>query len=384
MMILTIGSIGLGLAYLLFTSMDNANWKLLFKNCNLYKDEMYPKFKEKKTTPYGYFLRFSLPLGLSSEDFIRKQEAIEQYLGKRVEIKYKHKNILIEVYEKDLEKVYPYDDSIETKFLEIPLGYTHGGKLITLNLKKAIHILIAGETGGGKSSVSRLILTYLTIKTNIIVHLIDLKGGVEGNLFRRYVKTFVRDLQSAETLIYKVKAEVERRYNLLFEADCLDIDEYNRKHKDKPLHREVLVIDEYSVLSNSRDTKDLITVIEELGALARACGVHLILSTQRPDAKILSPRIKANLPTTIGLKTKNDVNSRIIGIEGLEKLRGNGHAILQHEGKDTELQVMFIDSDQTRELLREKYKDIKDNVIPFIPKTNEEIKSFDNLDLFEE
>ncbi|WP_053956807.1 FtsK/SpoIIIE domain-containing protein [Inediibacterium massiliense] len=379
-------SAGIGSIVCNFISNRKSEYTNLFENlglCN--KDGSYPIKLSKKDTSYGHELRFSIPIGLSLDDFEKHQKAIESFLKHRVKIGYDNgKNAVIKVFENELKKMYPYEN-IETKPYIVPLGYGFGEKLITLDLRKAIHILIASETGGGKSSVLRLLLTYLVKKTNAKVHLIDLKGGVEGRLFQQYVKTFVKDIENAEMLIYKIKEEVERRYDLLFKSNCVDIDEYNRKHKENQLSREFLIIDEFSVLGNDKDTKDLIKVIEDLGALARASGIHLILCTQRPDAKILSPRIKANCPTVIGLKTRDNVNSRIIGIEGLEKLRGNGHSILQFEGKDTELQFMFLDADQARNILKDKFKKSKDKKAVFIPKQNVKVEEDDlNLEIFKD
>lgn len=362
----------------------------LFENlglCN--KDGVYPLKLSRKNTAYGHELRFSIPTALSIEDFEKNHRAIEAFLKHRVKIDYDNgKNAVVQVYENELKKMYSYKD-IETKPYIIPLGYGFGEKLITLDIRKAVHILIAGETGGGKSSVLRLLLTYLVTRTPSVIHLIDLKGGVEGRLFQPYIKTFAKDLSAAEKLIYEIKTEVERRYDLLFKTNVVDVDEYNRKHKQNQLSREFLVIDEFSVLGNDKDTKDLIKVIEDLGALARASGIHLILCTQRPDSKILSPRIKANCPTVIGLKTRDNVNSRVVGVEGLEKLRGNGHSILQFEGKDTELQFMFINADTTRKILKNKFRKTEEKAAVFVPKHHyprvekNKVNDF-NLDIFED
>ena len=102
-------------------------------------------------------------------------------------------------------------------------------------------------------------------------------------------------------------------------------------------------------------------MIETLAAKARACGIHLIISTQRPDAEIINGRIKANIPCVIGLKTMNGLNSRIIiDEEGLEQLRGRGHGMLKY-GDVTEFQSMFLTTNQARDLIKHTY--IKEDAI---------------------
>ena len=370
---------GAGGIYLYFVYESLHRFKVLFENCNLKKGEMLPEFREKKKTSYGYSLRFSLPVGLSTEDFSRHQTAIEQYLNHKIRIKYHSKNVIIEVYEKELETEYAFTPIKTRGILEFPVGYSFGGKVERVDLaENGPHMIIAGETGSGKSTVLRSIITNLMLtNANIKLHLIDLKKGAEFNIFRKcgIVESFSRDREEAEKTLYKISKEVDRRYNLFFENDVVDIKEYNQKSKGKKLNYQLVIIDEFADLQNEKGS---ISIVEELAAKARACGIHLIVSTQRPDAKILNGRIKANMPVVLGLKTMNELNSRIIiDSQGLELLRGKGHGILKC-GKEIEIQSMNIRPHEARDLLKHTYIEKKEAT--FTPKEKAgEVKSFDFL-----
>lgn len=333
----------------------NNKFEKLWRNCNLHnKDDVFPKLREKKNTSYGYCLRFSLPIGLSSNDFIKHQQSIEQYLNKKVKIKYKHQNILIEVYEQELKQDYDFE-LIKTKSpVSFPIGYSFGNKMQTVDLSNSLpHMLIAGETGSGKSTVLRSIVTTLIATKNpkmLKIHLIDMKNGAEFNIFQGYpiVKTFSRNKKQAEKVLYQLSDEVDKRYNLFFQTNCVDIQEYNQNHKKK-LNYQIVIIDEFADLQNEKGS---ISIIEQLVAKARACGIHLIISTQRPDSKILNGRIKANCSIILGLKTMNEVNSRIIiDHGGLEHLRGRGHGILK-VNNEIEVQSMNLSPKQARDILK--------------------------------
>jgi S-DNA-T family DNA segregation ATPase FtsK/SpoIIIE len=141
--------------------------------------------------------------------------------------------------------------------------------------------------------------------------------------------------------------------------------EYNSKFK--PLPYRIVVIDEFAMLRNEKDTIELMI---DLSSIARACGVHLIIATQRPDKDIVQGKIKANITTVIGLKTMNEVNSRIIiDDKGLDKLRGKGHGILKHNGILHEIQAMNLTPEECRDLIKptfvDKKKEVKGEVIDF-------------------
>lgn len=344
---------GVGIMY---EAMTYSKFDQIFKSLKLGVGEAYP-IKKRVSAKEDYDLyEFTLPSGMSVEDFEKKHDAIEQYVGKRIEIAYGFKNLLIRVYTKDLPDVWKYEPIKVKGRVGLLMGCDRQCKPVAIDLADGEpHLLIAGESGSGKSTVLRSIITNIILTANVDLYLIDLKRGAEFNLFRKCqkVKSFARTEEEAENLLRDVSVEVDRRYDLFFDADCIDIKHYQSKHPENALRYQVVIIDEFADLMYEKGS---IALLEGLAAKARACGIHLIISTQRPDAKVLSSRIKANVPVVLGLKTMNETNSRIIiGDKGLEKLRGKGHGLLRH-GDLTELQCPLLSAEDAVELLKPYYR----------------------------
>ena len=207
--------------------------------------------------------------------------------------------MIIEVYEHDLE-VQEFE-LIDLPGLEVPIGHTYGKKLVTIDFNREPHLMIAGETGGGKSTALRGIVTHMQLtKSNALFHHIDLKEGVELQIFEKCKNTvsFSDNIESAVATFRIIHKEIKRRYRLFKELGAVDIREYNKKHN--PLPYIILVIDEYAELM---ETKGAEFVVERMAAIGRAAGLRMIVSNQRPDVKVINGRIKSNIPIILGLKT---------------------------------------------------------------------------------
>lgn len=345
-----IGVGGIGYYALSWSKFDQ-----LFKNLQLGKENCYPIQKSKTKTEFSTVYKFTLPAGLCLEDFEDNKEAIENFLGKDIEIRYTFKEIEIEVYNNSISSNIPYKTQEIDGYVPIVFGLDRTNKLVSCDLGNGEpHLLIAGETGSGKSTVLRSIITNLILTTKIKLHLVDLKMGTEFNVFQKssHVATFSRTITEAEQVLADLDNEVVRRYQLFYEKDVKDIVQYNKRYKKNKLGYEVVIIDEFADLQNSKTAK---FELDELGRKARACGIHMILSTQRPDAKVLSGNIKSNVTNVLGLKTLNSTNSHIILDDtGLEKLRGNGHAIFKRRGT-TELQCFNLSVDECKKLIKDTY-----------------------------
>lgn len=342
------GFIGLAYYFLSWSKFDR-----LWKNLNLCKGSSYPILKSTKKTEISTIYSFRVPDGISSDDFIKNELAIRESLGRNIDIKYTYKCIQIEVFDKASKDFYEYK-TIDCKGnVEFPVGYDIRGNIIKCDLSSGEpHMLIAGETGSGKSTVLRSIITNIILNKNIKLHLIDLKRGAEFQIFAKCknVIGFARTKSEAYQVLNCISQEVDRRYDLFFKHDCVDIKEYNRKFGG--LGYEVLIIDEFADLHQQKES---IQLLEEISAKARACGIHLIISTQRPDHMILNGRIKANVTTVLGLKTMNENNSRIIIDKGgLEKLKGKGQGVFK-KGSETTIQCPYLSTEKARELLRPTY-----------------------------
>jgi len=344
------GLIASGAACMADSIAHMSKYDVVFKTLKLGKGDAYPLFKGRSKKE-GYTLyEFTLPAGMTVDDFTNKQNAIEEYIGRPVEFAYGYKNLLVREYPHNERTLYDYEPQKLKGSVPLMLGYDRTGKLVSVDLASGEpHMYVAGETGSGKSTSLRAIIVNLILCNDIDLYLIDLKNGVEFNMFRNCgcVQGFARNEGEAYTMLTQILKEVERRYNLFAEADCENIISYN-KH-NAALRYQILIIDEYATLMYEKDST---AVLEQLAAKSRACGIHLLLSTQRPDAKVISGRIKANISNVLGLKTLDRTNSTIIiGHDGLERLRGAGHAIFKRGADETTLQSPYLPVERAKELI---------------------------------
>ena len=339
------------------------NWSKfdgLFRHLGLGVDGAYPIQKSVNKHDTSTIYKFTLPSGLCLKDFEDKKDRIEQHLGREVDIKYTYKEIWIEVFKPNQKTRYDYVPTDIKGDVPIIIGYDRKGNLISCDLSVGEpHMGVYGETGSGKSTVMRSIITNLILKSNVILHLIDLKNGAEFGIFRKSKKVanFCRNVKETEDLLTEISIEVDRRYDLFFEKDVKDIKEYNKKFKNKKMNYQMVIIDEFADLNPKSKSMG---ILKELGRKSRACGIHLLLATQRPSATILDGDIKANITSILGLKTVNGTNSSVaIDETGLEKLRGMGHGKFKRGGNIIELQCPFLDVDPCKELIKDTYIDKK-------------------------
>ncbi|OON99122.1 MAG: hypothetical protein ATN35_02105 [Epulopiscium sp. Nele67-Bin004] len=243
----------------------------------------------------------------------------------------------------------------------IPLGYNDFNRLICWNLSIDAHCLVGGSTGGGKSTLIRSIIFHLIINTSSDLILVDLKAGLEFSPLRnlKNVISYGDCIYDAEQAIYAVTDECNRRLKLLKKDECKDIQAYNSGKRVK-LNRLFLIIDEFADLATLKRKKDEPNPIADLIELSRKCravGIHLILSTQRPSAKILSGELKGNFTALIGLRTNDMTNSRvIIDKNGLEAL-SVGESISVLAGKTEEFRTQLLEGKQLSELIKLYAKD---------------------------
>ena len=193
------------------------------------------------------------------------------------------------VYLKDLLKNQEFNTFIKKSILPFSIGTDEIGTPIYIDLAKVYHLLIAGSTGSGKSVfLVQLLLSLILMKnpSELQLYLIDPKR-VELKKFKEFphVKELVYEPDEALTILNSLVLEMERRYELLDDHDVDELSEYNKKKPKNKLPYLICVIDEFA---------DLIMMNEEvkhsivrLGQKARACGIHLICATQRPEAKIV-------------------------------------------------------------------------------------------------
>jgi S-DNA-T family DNA segregation ATPase FtsK/SpoIIIE len=220
-----------------------------------------------------------------------------------------------------------------------PLGFILGrdvtGEPLYANLEKMPHLLIAGATGSGKSvMIHTLVLSmlYKNSPANLKFVMIDPKR-VELTIYQNIphlVSAVVTENKKAISVFRWAISEMERRYELLQGAGSRDITSYNKNGgKNEPLPYIVIIVDELADLMTSYG-REVEGSIVRLAQMARATGIHLVLTTQRPSVEVITGLIKANITGRIALQVASQIDSRtILDTSGAEKLLGGGDLLFQ-------------------------------------------------------
>ncbi len=256
--------------------------------------------------------------------------------------------------------------------LPIALGKKIDNENFIVDLATMPHLLMAGATGQGKSVGLNAILVSLLYKkhpSQLKFVLVDPKK-VELSLYRIIEKHFlaklpgeddaiITDTRKVVNTLNALCIEMDERYDLLKDAGCRNIREYNEKFVSRRLNPEkghkflpfiVLVIDEFADLIMTAG-KEIETPIARLAQLARAIGIHLIVATQRPSVNIITGTIKANFPARIAFKVSSKVDSRtILDIGGAEQLIGRGDMLVSYQGEVTRVQCAFVDTPEVEKV----------------------------------
>lgn len=263
------------------------------------------------------------------------------------------------------------EDIKSMKALTFVVGKTRA-KQIVASLRKVPHLMVAGQTGGGKSTFLRGLITTLFLNNpDFEFTLIDLKGGLEFQTFENLKRVeVIPNVAQATSALQSLETILTNRMALLKANDCKDIDAYLALPEDqrKPVRegerpekvsRNVLVVDEAAEMflagshGDSGDIQIARRILSQIARQGRAVGVHLVIATQRPDAKSLDPQVKANLTGVLCFQMLNDASSMtVLGVGRATDLPAiPGRAIWKSGAEMMEVQTPYLEAEAADQLL---------------------------------
>ena len=273
------------------------------------------------------------------------------------------------------------DENFKKTSSKIPIciGKDISGKIEVIDLSKTPHLLVAGTTGSGKSVFINTLLASILYRFSpeeLRLILIDPKM-LELSVYNdiaHLLTPVVTDPKKAIIALKWVCKEMERRYSLMNEENTRGLEGYNQKSIEK-LPYIIVFIDEMADLMMTAG-KEVEHYVQRLAQMARACGIHLVMATQRPSVDIITGSIKANFPSRISFQVASKYDSRtILGEIGAEQLLGNGDMLMTKNGGNiSRYQSAFISDNEVNKLIKEIKRS---QVVEYLEELDEIIKNND-------
>lgn len=323
------------------------------------KDNKVPRLL-KATSNDNYEKQvYALPEGLSCDDLISKKDKLESAFKSKLKIdKTDDFNVVVTKIKSKYEKEYKINLlENELQGMQFYLGVDITGKLIILDLSgNEMHTGVFGSTGTGKSVCLNLLMTQFILK-DIEVRVIDLKGGVEFAMYRKYprLSKFAITVPDAEQVLSSTVSLMDKRYKKLFESECKSYKDYNAKHNNamKPI---IVLIDEYNALiKNKSANENLFALLSR----ARAANIICIICTQRPSHEVLPGTLKCNIKNFITFKVENETDSEIVLSQkgnkmAFKDLTESGEGLLKKNGTIIPFKGYFLTDDEILGYIKEK------------------------------
>ena len=245
------------------------------------------------------------------------------------------------------------------KQVPIILGKNAKGQPLIIDLTEMPHLLIAGATGSGKSMALHNFICNMLINkdANVKLALVDPKR-VEFFRYKKIKKVFnmAYSVEDSIELFDSLVDEMNKRFKILEKKKCRNLVEYNQNNK-KQIPYIVLIVDEMADLMIDAK-KQIEPLVSKLAQKSRACGIHLIMATQRPSTNVVTGVIKANFPSRISFKVSSMVDSRVVfDINGAEKLLGKGDGMINAPDLPfIRFQGTFIPIDELDDIIKQNKK----------------------------
>ncbi len=287
-----------------------------------------------------------------------------------------------------------YSDFNESGLLGFALGRDVSGEPLFANIEKMPHLLIAGSTGSGKSIALHSLVLSLLYKNSpqtLRMVMIDPKR-VELSVYDglpHLISPVVTQTKKAANVFRWALGEMDKRYEILMKAGSRDVNSYNKKHSIEAMPYILIIIDELADLMSTH-AREVEGAIVRLAQMARATGIHLIVSTQRPSVEVITGLIKANITSRVALQVASQVDSRtILDTAGAEKLLGGGDMLFVSSelSKPRRIQGSYVSEEEIKKVadfIREKNSGIETESVAFENGKNEDNKDNGNSDVFDE
>jgi S-DNA-T family DNA segregation ATPase FtsK/SpoIIIE len=360
-----------------------------FKTAGIYKSYqtdsgerfIYPKIQDIRETKKTIKYVFTLPIGVDPNLLKKHYFVFEQIFGKNIKFDGEIKTFVLSIRkpreegEKD-ELPYSVEDiqnSITGLKLPVICGMNQAGEYKTLDLTKEPHILIAGETGSGKSTQLRSILTTWIMSkkpSELELYLGDCKKS-EFHIFRKvdHVKCVFSNAKDIKKMLLHVKKELELRSDLTEMFEVGHVDDLPKENKRPYI---VVCIDEFVLL---RKDETIMEILIDIVCVGRTLGVFAVLSMQRPNAKTLDTTIRSQCTVAMGFSMRDKIESTMVNTPGAEKIVDPGYFIMNAD-KLYDLQAPYLELDKAKELLNPYYV-MKEPTKEAQPKQSEPLKESD-------
>jgi S-DNA-T family DNA segregation ATPase FtsK/SpoIIIE len=268
-----------------------------------------------------------------------------------------------------------YSEFSESGLLGMVLGRDVSGEPVFTNIEKMPHLLIAGSTGSGKSIALHSLIISLLYKNSpqtLKMILIDPKR-VELSIYDglpHLVSPVITQAKKTISVFRWAINEMDKRYEILMKSGSRDVKSYNKKNPGSPLTYILIVIDELADLMVSYG-REVEGAIVRLAQMARATGIHLIVSTQRPSVEVITGLIKANITSRVALQVASQVDSRtILDSGGAEKLLGGGDMLFVSSeiSKPRRIQGAYVSEEEIKKVadfIREKNPNFQNEEVAF-------------------
>lgn len=326
-------------------------YKIIGSNDN--EKKIFPKIHSIRIKDHSTEYVFTLPTGLDPSLLKKNYFAFLQVFGERIKLDGEFKKYVLNVYPKGADKVHKYNaaeiaDVINSFKLGVICGKDRTGEYIAFDLLKQPHILIAGETGSGKSTQLRSILTTMILNKKpeeLQLYLGDCKKS-EFHIFRKveHVQCVLSNGKEIARMLKHIKKELDERSDLTETFEVSHVDDLPVEHRRPYI---VVCIDEFVMLRKDETVMDILT---EIVAIGRTLGVFAILSMQRPNAQVLDTTIRANLTVSMGFKLRDKTEARIVNTPDAEKIDVSGRFIMNSD-KLYDLQAPYLELEEAKTLL---------------------------------